>query len=299
MSTGFEQYGQCSGLRAPALDRVELGPEHLGLEPERRHGALLLLARRAALDDEVERVLRIARRLHQAAAEVLEPGRIDPRVVRLERREPDADRVGAEELGERRRDPLDPRPSDLDLRAVGEDRRVLDRDAALVVEAVGDPALKLLACQLAGVHPHVEAVEVVVPRPLRSQALDELVRRPRLRRARTIPGGDPHSSSSRPSYATSAPARRTASRSGESSRSTGLVLLMCTRIFRGRFRTASASSVPPGPESGTWPICRAVRSEKPRSTSSSSLQNVPSTSTASLHSSRSSTSSLSSASPGT
>ena len=34
---------------------------------------------------------------------------------------------------------------------------------------------------------------------------------------------------------------------------------MWTRITRGRSSRASASSVPPGPESGTWPICRAVR----------------------------------------
>jgi hypothetical protein len=42
-------------------------------------------------------------------------------------------------------DPLDPQAPDRDLRAVREDRRVLDGDAALVVEAVGDPTLKLLA----------------------------------------------------------------------------------------------------------------------------------------------------------
>ena len=54
------------------------------------------------------------------------------------------------------------------------------------------------------------------------------------------------------------PRRRNArptARSGESSRSTGLVLLMCTRILRGRFSLASAFRVPPAPESGTCPIC--------------------------------------------
>jgi hypothetical protein len=177
----------------------------------------------------------------------------------LERRQPDADRAGAEELRERRRDsfdpglaprevhvgidgvphprqdaplglelvtrdaqrlpepqprldparsggravvvddPLDPHAPDLELGAVREDRRVLDGDAALVVEAIGDPALKLLAGELAGVHAHVEAVKVVIPRAQPPQALGELLRRPRLRRARTLSGGDAHSSSSRPS----------------------------------------------------------------------------------------------------
>ena len=60
------------------------------------------------------------------------------------------------------------------------------------------------------------------------------------------------------------------------------MLLMWTRITRGRSRRASASSVPSGPESGTWPICAAVRSEIPSRASSSSRQNVPSTSTTSL-----------------
>lgn len=62
---------------------------------------------------------------------------------------------------------------------------------------------------------------------------------------------DGQSSTSSPSYPTSTPALSTASRSGERSSSTGFVLLMWTRIARGRLSRASASSVPPGPESGT------------------------------------------------
>ena len=89
------------GLRVAVLDGVELDPQHLGLEAQRRDGGVLLLGRAAALDGEVERVLRVARRLHEPGAEVLEPGGVDPPVVALERVEPHADRVGPEELGER------------------------------------------------------------------------------------------------------------------------------------------------------------------------------------------------------
>ena len=71
-------------------------------------------------------------------------------------------------------DALDPLAPDLDLGAVRQDRRVLQRDALLVVEAVRDPALQLLARELPGVHAPVEGVQVVVARALRAQARDEL-----------------------------------------------------------------------------------------------------------------------------
>ena len=211
---------------------------------------------------------RVARRLVEPRAEVVEPGRVDPRVVRLHRLEPHPDRGRAEQLRQRRRDRLDPRllarevhvrvdgvahpgetrarsdsssrgrrraprraaattrsrPSvggavvvedpldplapDLDLGAVGEDRRVLDRDARLVVEAVRDPALELLAGQLAGVHADVERVEVVVarrPAP-RSAATNSL--RPR-RRSATL---EARSVTARPPFRRTPPRRRRALR---------------------------------------------------------------------------------------
>src|SRR3954447_23112598 len=107
------------------------------------------------------------------------------------------------------------------------------------------------------------------------------------------------SSSSSPSAATSRPARRTASWSGERSSRIGVVLLMWTSTTRGRARAPRTSSDPPAPDSGTWPIWRAVRSEMPRSASSSSRQNVPSTSTTSLSAMRRRTSSSRRARPGT
>src|SRR5436190_20013420 len=70
-------------------------------------------------------------------------------------------------------DPLYPRAADLDIRAVRQDRGVLQRDALLVVEAVRDPAPQLLARELPGVHAPMEGVQVVVARALRAQARDE------------------------------------------------------------------------------------------------------------------------------
>src|SRR3954454_23346732 len=183
-------------------------------------------------------MLGVARRELEAGAEVLEAGRVDPRVVALERGHPDLDGRRPEQLRERRRhrldprltarevhvgvdrvahgrehaplglellardtqrlpeaqprldaagprpravmvdDPSDPLAADVEVGAVREDRRVLEGDAALVVEAVRDPALQLLARELARVHAHVERVEVVVPAPLRAQPGDELLGRP-------------------------------------------------------------------------------------------------------------------------
>ena len=99
----------CGPLGVAAVDGVELRPEHLGLEFQRRHRGVLLLARAAALDDEVERVLRVARRLHEPRPEVVEAGRVDPRVVALQCLEPHPDRGRPEQLGERRGHRLDPR----------------------------------------------------------------------------------------------------------------------------------------------------------------------------------------------
>src|SRR2546428_9309017 len=87
--------------RVPALDRLELCPEQVALELERLDRTRLLFPRSAALDDEIQRVLRVAWRLLQPLAEVLEPGGVKPRVVPLERLEPYADCSGPAKLGER------------------------------------------------------------------------------------------------------------------------------------------------------------------------------------------------------
>ena len=55
-------------MRVAALDRLELRPQHLRLELERRDRKVLLLARQAALHDEPERVVGVARRQLEAVA---------------------------------------------------------------------------------------------------------------------------------------------------------------------------------------------------------------------------------------
>ena len=80
-----------------------------------------------------------------------------------------------------------------------QDRRILERDALLVVEAVRDPALQFVARERACVHAPVERVLVVVPGALRAQPRDELLTRRRRALARRPRGVLGHSSTSRPS----------------------------------------------------------------------------------------------------
>ena len=61
----------------------------------------------------------------------------------------------------------------LAIRAVGEDRRILQRDVDLVVEAVGHPALDLLAAGAPFVHGAMERMMNVVQRALGAQRLLE------------------------------------------------------------------------------------------------------------------------------
>src|SRR5262249_19873188 len=163
----------------------------------------------AAVEDELESVIGVARRLPQAVAEVVEPSGVDPRIVLLHSLEAHLYRRRTEELGERCcasldpwprpggihvsvdggadtpedarkdeplashivavdperlrqsqpgldppaaaivavmvEDALDPLASNLSIRAVGEDGRILERNRDLVVVTIRHPALELLA----------------------------------------------------------------------------------------------------------------------------------------------------------
>src|SRR5690606_39875696 len=59
-------------------------------------------------------------------------------------------------------DPDDPLAPDVDVGTVRENRRILDGDAPLVIEAVRHPAPDLLLRQLTRVHALVEGVQIVV-----------------------------------------------------------------------------------------------------------------------------------------
>ncbi|MOA12056.1 hypothetical protein D3C78_1320220 [compost metagenome] len=64
---------------------------------------------------------------------------------------------------------LNPLAADLAVRAVSEDRRVLQGDVHLIVKAVGDPTLDLFAGGPAFVHRHVIGVMDVVVGALGAQ----------------------------------------------------------------------------------------------------------------------------------
>src|SRR5207302_11283350 len=79
-------------------------------------------------------------------------------------------------------DPVDPHPPEGRVVGLGDDDRVLDGDARLVVVAVEHPLLELLLRELALVHEHVVAVVIVVTAgALALEPLDEGVARQRRR----------------------------------------------------------------------------------------------------------------------
>ncbi len=75
-------------------------------------------------------------------------------------------------------DAFDPAPALGAVGAVGHHRRVLLRDARLVVEAVGDPAAHLEWQQFAAVQAQVERMVDVIPRFAGAQPRLELVGTP-------------------------------------------------------------------------------------------------------------------------
>ncbi len=69
---------------------------------------------------------------------------------------------------------LDPFATDFTVWAVGQDRRVFQRDIHLIVEAIGDPALDLLTAGAAFVHRHMVGVMDMVEGALGAQGGFEL-----------------------------------------------------------------------------------------------------------------------------
>src|SRR5262249_22181163 len=100
---------------------------------------------------------------------------------------------------------------------------ILERDAALIVEAVEHPGLQLALVQLALVQQAMERVLAVIA------FLADLAQTP-LEFFRTQQLG--HSVISRPSWAAYQPASAMAARSGESASRMGLLLFICTKPFR-------------------------------------------------------------------
>src|SRR5471030_8076 len=163
---------------------------------------------------------------------------------------------------------LHPRSAHRTIGAIGDDGGVFDGNADLVVEAIRDPALYLLAAGTAGIEQNVEGVMNVVGVALATKLRLEGI---------AIPGGAAHNAISMPSHAISIPCRPTSMACAEDSFKMGLVLLIWMSIFRvADGKRSSHSNIPPGPLCGRWPISLACLRDTPNRIISSSLQNVPS-----------------------
>src|SRR6266487_3234006 len=90
-------------------DSVQHAPQHVAFEGERRHSPRLLICRPAVLRHHLQSVLRVARRLHQAGAEIGQPRRVNPGVEALERGQALCHQIRRKQLGQRGGHRLDPR----------------------------------------------------------------------------------------------------------------------------------------------------------------------------------------------
>src|SRR6266404_5688449 len=170
---------------------------------------------------------------------------------------------------------LHPRAAHRTVRAIGQNGGILERDVDLVIEAIRHPGADLRRGRRTGIHHHIEGMMDVVGTAQTPQLHFEFL---------SAPGGGAHSTISMPSRATSTPRRESSTASGELSSRMGLVLLIWIKILRvADGRRCSHSSIPPGPLCGRCPMSRARLDETPSRISSSSAQNVPSTSTLAEH----------------
>src|SRR6266480_1834376 len=102
------------GLRRPLLEVgvmncVEYGPEDIALELESAHGFSLKLECVAIFHCNRERLVRIAPRLRDSAAEILQPARIKPLIEFFEGCKPVHHQIWSKKFGQRRRDGDRPR----------------------------------------------------------------------------------------------------------------------------------------------------------------------------------------------
>src|SRR5262245_28027022 len=99
-----------SMLAIGLVDRVEHAPQHVALERQRRQCRCLRLRCDAVFPHHLETMFGVAGSLGQSRPEVAEFSGVDPGVVAFERGEPVSHQIRGEQLGERRRHRLDPRP---------------------------------------------------------------------------------------------------------------------------------------------------------------------------------------------
>src|SRR5579859_6884528 len=169
-------------------------------------------------------------------------------------------------------DAFAPRNTKRGVLAARQNRRVFDGDVRLVVVAIEGPGLQLPARELAFVHQQVERMLVVIALFADGvESGDKFL----LAEGDFVLAGF-HKEMVRPSWGISRASSGIARGSGESSSRMGFVLLMWMRILRPFASAGNCARNPSAPESGRWPISRAVLSVRPVRSSSSSDQNVPS-----------------------
>ena len=83
------------------MNCVEHGPEHIAFELERAHGFPLKLGRVAIFQGNRERLVRIAPRLRDPAAEIIKSARINPRIKLFEGCKPGGHQIRRKKLGQR------------------------------------------------------------------------------------------------------------------------------------------------------------------------------------------------------
>src|SRR3954465_2976223 len=158
-------------------------------------------------------------------------------------------------------DPLHPRSAPIGERAVGDNGRILPGNRALIGQAVGHPALQLTRRKPPLMHEMMERVVSVIRGAEGAKTLGQHPgrQRPGERRNRrrrwssqlrwVERSGHGHRVKLIPSAPTRMPACSTAERSGESSRSIGLLLLMW--VYTRRVSIAeSRARLPSGPDTG-------------------------------------------------
>ena len=118
-------------------------------------------------------------------------------------------------------DSMQPDPPHFANRTIGNDRRVFNGKIVLIAEPIGNPGTNVIRRKLAGIHPNVEWMLVMV-------LFGAHVPQPRQKRF-LVPQFGFHAqiTISIPSRPTSTPAAQMAANSGEPFLSIGFVLLMC------------------------------------------------------------------------
>src|SRR5207248_3025595 len=159
------------------MNRVEYGPEDIAFELERAHGFSLKLECVAIFHGNRERLVRIAPRLRDSAAKIVQPA-----IPSVAGAPPSLNHAIVIENA------MNPSPSHFAHWTVGENRGVFYRNISLIIEPVRDPATQRFGRKPAFVHRDVERVFIVISASAdRAQLFDEGFAVPKLRSHKRSP----------------------------------------------------------------------------------------------------------------